>query len=101
MAASRVSRDPTSADGLNPWPLLLVLVFFLIGVGLVAARHWRRGSVMIGGAWLLAGLLRLVLPERIAGLLAVRERWFDVALAAGAGTTIMVLGMIVPGVYEP
>lgn len=101
MADARQSRDPTSTEGLNPWPLLLVLVFFLIGVGLVATRHWRRGSVMIGGSWVLAGVLRLLLPERVAGLLVVRGRWFDIALAVGAGTTIMLLGMVVPGVYEP
>lgn len=85
---------------LSPWALLLVLAFFIAGVALVATRHWRRGSVMIGGSVVLAGLLRLVLPERLAGLLVVRHKVFDVALCLGAGTATMVLGMIVPGTYE-
>ncbi|MDI9628107.1 MAG: DUF3017 domain-containing protein [Acidobacteriota bacterium] len=87
-------------DFLNPWALLLVLVFFAVGVGLVATRHWRRGSVMIGGSLVLAGLLRWVLPERLAGLLVVRSKVFDVVLGLGVGTAVAVLGMIVPGTFE-
>lgn len=87
-------------DFLRPWALLLVLVFFAIGVGLVATRHWRRGSVMVGGSLVLAGLLRWVLPERSAGLLVVRSKIFDVALGLGVGTGVVVLGMIVPGTFE-
>lgn len=98
--ATAVERDPTSSEGLSPWALLLVLVFFAIGVALVATRHWRRGSVMIGGSMVLAGILRWILPERLAGLLVVRQRWFDVSLCLGAGSAVMVLGMVVPGVYE-
>ena len=92
-------RDPTSREGLNPWALVLVLVFFLVGVVLVLARHWRRGSVMIGGSMLIAGLARLARPDRLAGLLVVRSRAFDVALCLGAGSAMMVLGMVVPGTY--
>lgn len=99
MPATRAQREPVSHQGLNPWALLLVLAFFAVGVLLVLNRHWRRGSVMMGGSLALAGLLRLVLPEQLAGLLAVRGKVFDVALCLGAGTTIMVLGMVVPGVY--
>lgn len=87
-------------DFLRPWALLLVLVFFAIGVGLVATRHWRRGSVMVGGSLVLAGLLRWVLPERSAGLIVVRSKIFDVALGLGVGTGVVVLGMIVPGTFE-
>ena len=77
-----------------------MLVIFAIGVGLVATRHWRRGSVMVGGSLVLAGLLRWVLPERLAGLLVVRSKIFDVALGLGVGTGVVVLGMVVPGTFE-
>ena len=87
-------------DFLRPWALLAVLVIFAIGVGLVATRHWRRGSVMVGGSLVLAGLLRWVLPERLAGLLVVRSKIFDVALGLGVGTGVVVLGMVVPGTFE-
>lgn len=99
-AAPSKGPDPTSTEGLNPWALLLVLCFFVAGVILVATRHWRRGSVMMGGAMVLGGLLRLLLPEKLAGLLVVRSKLFDVALMLGVGSAVMVLGMIVPGVYS-
>ena len=86
-------------DFLSPWALLAVLVFFAIGVGLVATRHWRRGSVMVGGSLVLAGLLRWVLPERLAAC-SVRSKIFDVALGLGVGTGVVVLGMVVPGTFE-
>ncbi len=97
--ASRLEVPERVRGTLSPWVLLGVLVFFLGGVLLVATRHWRRGSVLIGGSLVLAGFARLVLPQQIAGLLVVRHRAFDVAIMMGAGVTIMALGMAVPGVY--
>lgn len=100
----RVIRVPESGDArpdfLSPWALLLVLAFFAAGAVLVATRHWRRGSVMIGGSMVLAAVLRLLLPERLAGLLVVRSMVFDVAWCAGAGVAVMVLGLVVPGTFE-
>ncbi|GAA2179185.1 DUF3017 domain-containing protein [Brooklawnia cerclae] len=96
---STAAPQPDPRGSLNPWPLLLVLVFFAAGIVLVILRHWRRGSVMMGGSLVFAALLRLVLPSRIAGILAVRHRAFDVALMLGAGVGMMVLGMVVPGTY--
>ena len=48
----------------------------------------------------LGGRLRWVLPERLAGLLVVRSKIFDVALGLGVGTGVVVLGMVVPGTFE-
>lgn len=97
MSTAAPPNDPRNS--LNPWPLLLVLAFFGAGIVLVILRHWRRGSVMMGGSLVLAAGLRLILPRRVAGLLAVRHRAFDVALTLGAGVAMMVLGMVVPGTY--
>ena len=46
-----------------------------------------------GPAMIIAG------PEHVAGLLAVRHRAFDAALMLGAGSAMIVLGWVVPGVY--
>ena len=97
--STRLDDGGRARESLNPWFLLGVLVFFAIGVGLIATRHWRRGSMMIGGSMVLGGLARLVLPRRLAGLLAVRHRAFDAALMLGAGSAMIVLGWVVPGVY--
>ncbi len=90
-----------SAESLRPWSLLAVLVVFAIGVLLIVNWHWRRGSVLIGGSVLLAGVLRLVLPPKWVGLLQVRSKALDTTLLLGMGLTIIVLGLTVPGVYEP
>jgi hypothetical protein len=47
-------------------------------------------------ALVLAGLLRLLLPVRQAGLLAVRGRLTDVFCYAGSGVAIILLGLALP-----
>jgi len=81
---------------LRQWPLLVVIVCIGIGVYLIIELHWKRGAMMIGGACGLAGLLRLVLPEEMAGLLVVRSRIWDAALTGAAGLAMIVLAFLVP-----
>ncbi len=65
------------------WPIVLVVVVFVMAFALAAANFWRRGALMIGIGVSLAALLRLVLPEERAGLLVVRSKGSDfVATAA-------------------
>jgi hypothetical protein len=78
------------------WPLLLVWLAIAAGLVLVYLQHWRRGLFVIGGAFGLAALFRLVLPEGRAGLLVVRSRIFDVAITGLAGAAVMGLALIVP-----
>ena len=49
-----------------------------------------------GLALVVAALLRLLLPERRAGFLAVRSRPVDVVLMAGAGTALTVIALTIP-----
>jgi len=78
------------------WPIGLVLACVLISLIVVAANHFRRGSVLLAASVLLATGLRLVLPARQAGLLAVRSRWVDVIALGGLGGGLMVLALVVP-----
>ncbi|EPH02382.1 hypothetical protein HMPREF1531_01688 [Propionibacterium sp. oral taxon 192 str. F0372] len=77
--------------------LAVVLVAFAVGLVLVWLHHWRRGSMMMGGAMVLAAGLRMLLPERVVGLLVVRSRLFDVLVSLTAGVAMIVLGLVVPG----
>jgi Na+/H+ antiporter NhaD/arsenite permease-like protein len=71
-------------------PYLAVLAFLAAAIVflLLQPAHWRRGVAAIAGAVLLAAVLRLLLPEPAAGMLAVRRRWLDVA------TYLMLGGLI-------
>ncbi|WCC81142.1 DUF3017 domain-containing protein [Cutibacterium equinum] len=53
--------------------------------------QWRRGAMVFAASVLLAGVLRAVLPDNLAGLLAVRARWVDSLLLLGLGTLMVVV----------
>ncbi|MEL4505158.1 DUF3017 domain-containing protein [Luteococcus sp. H138] len=90
------ARALASGRTLNQWPLAAVLLCLAVSLGITATGHWRRGAFAIGCSVLLGGILRMVLPNRVAGLLAVRQRWFDVALLLIVGGAILGLTLVVP-----
>jgi hypothetical protein len=89
-------RRPLIAGFLRQWPLLVVIIAVAGGLLLVAADRWRLGLVLMGLALVLAGLLRLLLPLRRIGFLAVRSRPVDVALTAGTGVVMVVIALAIP-----
>ncbi|CAA9214374.1 MAG: hypothetical protein AVDCRST_MAG57-251 [uncultured Blastococcus sp.] len=91
-------RRPFLAGLIRQAPLLAVLVAVAVGLLLVTFDHWRRGLVLIGLALMAAALMRLLLPVRRVGFLAVRGRPVDVALLAGAGVALTVIALTIPAV---
>jgi hypothetical protein len=89
-------RRPFLAGLLRQLPLLAVLVMVGIGLLLVTFDHWRRGLVVIGLSLIIAGLLRLLLPVRRVGFLAVRSRPTDVLLLVLAGLALAVTALTIP-----
>jgi hypothetical protein len=79
---------------LRQWPLVLVIGVIGIGLIVIAMHHFRWGSLAIASATLGAAFLRLVLPARRAGWLAVRGRVLDVATTGAIGIALMVLALI-------
>ena len=65
------------------WPMLVVLAIAVVGLLRVATAHWREGSVLLGGALLVAAALRAALPPDRAGLLAIRSRVVDILAYSG------------------
>ena len=64
---------------------------------------WRQGSAgggeggVVGGAALLAAAVaRLLLPARLAGLLATRNRATDVITLTVLGAGLLVAGLVLP-----
>ncbi len=90
-------RRPFVAGLVRQLPLLAVLAVVGIGLLLVTVEHWRRGLVVMGVALIGAALLRLLLPERRVGFLAVRSRPVDVVLMAAAGLALTIVSVAIPG----
>lgn len=86
----------TSARTLTRWPLLIVLGIVVAGMALVVAQHWRLGSGVIGIGLCVGAVGRAFLPRRVAGLLQVRSKAFDVSFLSVAGVGIIVLAFLVP-----
>lgn len=81
---------------MNQLPALGVLAMIGLGLVLAAALDWQVGAFVIGLALLGAAGLRLTLPARTAGWLAVRTRSLDAALLLGLGFAVVVLANTIP-----
>ena len=96
-ADGRRAKEDASIVGVIP--LVAVLVVAIAGVYIA----WRQGSAgggeggVVGGAALLVGAAaRLVLPARLAGLLATRKRTTDVITLTVFGVGLLVAGLVLP-----
>jgi hypothetical protein len=89
-------RRPFLAGVIRQLPLLAVLVVVGVGLVVVAFDHWRKGVVIMGVALMGAALLRLLLPVRRVGFLAVRSRPVDVVLLAVTGLAVTVIVLTIP-----
>ncbi len=84
---ARIAQLPTLA-------VLTVVAAGLVGSGVLHA--WRVGSVVVGLGLLLGGALRLTLPARQAGLLAVRSRAVDATVLLVLGFALVLLADSIP-----
>lgn len=78
--------------------LSVVLVIATAGFIRVLQEHWREGTGLVGGALLVAGVARIVLPEDRIGLLAVRSQAVDVFCYLVFGLLIVILAATIPRV---
>ena len=98
MAPPRHGNVGLRALDLRNLPIVLVLALGATGIAYSAAvpTHWLRGVLLLAVACGIAGVLRLLLPARQAGLLAVRGRLVDVLCYEGLAVAIVVLGLALP-----
>ncbi|MGY1807139.1 DUF3017 domain-containing protein [Blastococcus sp. SYSU D00669] len=90
-------RRPFLAGLLRQAPLLAVLTGVGVGLLLVTVEHWRAGLLVTGLAVVAGAVLRLLLPVRMVGFLAVRSRSVDVLLMGGTGLALAVIALAIPG----
>lgn len=76
---------------------ILVLAAMAVGIGITWRGHdWRLGIRVVAGALAVASALRLVLPQRDAGMLAVRPRLVDVVTVGAIAAALFVLAENIP-----
>jgi hypothetical protein len=63
----------------------------------IGQYHWRQGAALIGGALMLAGALRAVLPDAKAGLLAIRGKPVDVLTYGALSVLILFIAFTITG----
>lgn len=89
-------RPPVQRRWLWRLPVTAVLMLVVGSLAIVAFGSFRLGGVCLAVSVLLATLLRAVLPDPYAGMLAVRSRWFDVATLAILGSLLLLFALWVP-----
>lgn len=67
-----------------------------VGLVVAATSDWRLGIRILSGVLGFAALLRLALPEKDAGMLAVRHRLLDVTLLVAIATALFALAATIP-----
>lgn len=75
---------------------LLLLVVAAVGLGIVVLGPWRTGVRTFASVLLVAAGVRLLLPARDAGMLAVRSKPVDAGLLVAVGVALLVLASSIP-----
>jgi len=75
---------------------LLVLLTAGVALALVVWHDWRTGVKVLGADVIVAALIRLALPEKDAGMLAVRSKPLDAAILLILGALLIFLATDIP-----
>ena len=93
------ARNASPAALAVAWlPYLIVLAGVAAGMFVIwqGSQYAGPGAGLVGGALLVAAVIRLVLPPRYAGLLASRARALDVVTYAVLGAAVLVVAATLP-----
>ena len=91
-------RNVPGASGLAWVPYLFVLAGAAAGmfVAWQGSQYAGRGAGVVGCSLLAAGLARLILPPRYAGLLSTRRKASDVMAFAVFGAAVLAVALMLP-----
>jgi len=81
------------------YSLIVAGVLIALGIIMLGTHHLKGGTLVLAGILLVAAIARLVLPDRLAGMLSTRRRLLDVAIFAALGFGLLAagLGVAAPG----
>jgi hypothetical protein len=79
-------------------PYLIVLAGAATGMFVAwrGSQYASLGTGLVGGSLLAAGLARLILPSRYAGLLSTRRKASDVLAFAVFGAAVLAVALMLP-----
>ena len=94
-AARRAGPQSSGRRWLTQLPYWVVIAGIVAGLATArgGGQAVKSGTLVIAGALLAGSLIRLVLPDSRAGMLASRRRLADVAVLAALGVGLLVAGM--------
>jgi hypothetical protein len=75
---------------------LLVLVVAAVALALVVWHDWRTGVIVLGADVIAAAAIRLVLPQKDAGMLEVRSKPLDAGILVLLGALLIFLATDIP-----
>ena len=75
--------------------MLVVLAIAVVGLLRVATAHWREGSVLLGGALLVAAALRAVLPSGPRRAARDPQPGLDILAYSGLGLAVVLLAVTI------
>jgi hypothetical protein len=93
------SAQSTQTPAIGAIAYLAVLVCTAAGVYIAwhqGSHGGGRGGVVAGAALLVAAAIRLILPRKLAGLLASRHRLTDVLTLTVFGAGLLAAGLVLP-----
>ena len=82
---------------LHHLPFAVVLALVAVAGLRIGMYHWRQGAALVGGALLVAAVLRAALSDEQAGLLRIRSRFVDVLSYTGLGGLIIFVALTITG----
>ncbi|HET9895206.1 MAG TPA: DUF3017 domain-containing protein [Streptosporangiaceae bacterium] len=99
-AAVEGTREPAQPARFEQLPYWLIVAGACASIATIrlGTHDLKSGTLVLAGVLLIAALARLVLPDRRAGLLSSRRRWFDVVIFAAFGIGLLAAGL---GVQAP
>jgi hypothetical protein len=95
---TRASRA-AAPGGMAVIPYLAVLACAAVGLYVswhLGSHGGGEGGAIAGSALLVAAGIRLVLPTKLVGLLALRHRVTDVLTLIAFGTGLLAVGLVLP-----
>ena len=91
------TRSARRPGAVGDWLFFLCLAISVSGLGVAILADWRQGFRLAGVGLLVAGGIRTVLPDAMAGMLRVRRKAVDVLGYAALGAALLALTVVVRG----